>query len=167
MIWTYFHSARLYIHKLMDQCNVHYTADSVHCYKQMELVVASKWNWERKEVFWSLATVGPDYQYLLPDHHRGIAKWIRDVHKYHSLLQHLAQSLIKKLLIAGKEKGCEVIMEWMKEIHHHLNWSATLTKPGFSNLILAKWNSFMRHAAHKHTYHHPDLLCKRCNHEEF
>jgi len=44
----------------------------------------------------------------------------------------------KKLLAAGKEKGCEVIKEWSKGIRKHLYWSATSTKPGFGSLILAK-----------------------------
>ena len=87
----------------------------------------------------------------------------RDVHKHHSLLRHVAQSVTKKLLTASKEKGCEVIMEWMKDICHHLYWSAISTKPGFGNLILSKWNSFMRHVANKHI-DHPDPLYKRCNH---
>lgn len=53
----------------------------------------------------------------------------------------------------------------MKGIRRHLYWSATSTKPGFGNLILAKWNSFLRHVANKHT-NHPDPLYKECNHAE-
>lgn len=53
----------------------------------------------------------------------------------------------------------------MKGIRRHLYWSATSTKPGFGNLILAKWHSFMRHVANRHT-DHPDPLYKECCHEE-
>lgn len=70
---------------------------------------------------------------------------------------------MKKLLSASKEKGCEVIQEWIKGIRRHLYCSATSTKPGSGNLILAKWNSFMRHVSDKHT-DHPDPLYKKCNH---
>ena len=78
---------------------------------------------------------------------------------------HVARSVTKKLLAASKEKGCEVIKEWSKGIRRHLYWSATSTKPGFSNLILAKWKSFLRHVANKHA-NHPDPFYQKCNHEE-
>lgn len=51
----------------------------------------------------------------------------------------------------------------MKGIRRHMYWSATSTKPGFGSLILAKWNSFLRHVANKHA-DHPDPLYKVCNH---
>ena len=65
----------------------------------------------------------------------------------------MARSITKKLLKASKEKGCEII----------LYWCATSTKQGFGALIVAKWNSFMRHVANKHE-DHPDPLYKECNH---
>ena len=43
----------------------------------------------------------------------------------------------------------------MKGIRSHLYLSATSTKPGFGKLILAKWNSFVRHVGNKHA-DHPD-----------
>jgi solute carrier family 8 (sodium/calcium exchanger) len=73
-------------------------------------------------------------------------------------------SLTKKLLKATKEKGCEVIKDWMKGIRRHMYWCATSTVPGFGDLIKAKWNSFMRHVADKHT-EHPDPLFKSCKHD--
>jgi len=32
------------------------------------------------------------------------------------------------LLSASKEKGCEIIKDWMKGIRRHVYWCATLTK---------------------------------------
>ena len=105
---------------------------------------------------------------FVSDRHRGIAKWIREVCKettHYYDIWHVARSVTKKLLAASKEKGCEIIKEWSKGIRRHLYWSATSTKPGFSNLTLAKWKSFLRYVANKHS-NHPDPLYHKCNHEE-
>ncbi|KAK2552961.1 hypothetical protein P5673_025663 [Acropora cervicornis] len=103
---------------------------------------------------------------FIPDRHRGIPKWIREncpgtTHFYD--IWHVARSVTKKLLAASKEKGCEIIQDWMKGIRRHMYWSATSTKPGFGSLILAKRNSFLGHVANKHA-DHPDPLYKVCNH---
>lgn len=55
--------------------------------------------------------------------------------------------------------------EWSKGIRLHLSWSATSTKPGFSNLRLANWKSFLQHVANKHA-NHPDPHYQKCNYEE-
>jgi len=121
-----------------------------------------------KRCFRFLEQLGLTIGVFISDRHRSIAKWIREncrntTHFYD--IWHVARSLTKKLLVASKEKGCEIIQHWMKGIRRHLYWSATSTKPGFGNLILAKWNSFLRHVANKHT-NHPDPLYKECNHAE-
>ena len=64
---------------------------------------------------------------------------------------------------ASKEKGCEIIKDWMKGIRRHVYWCATSTKAGFESLILAKWLSFMRHVANRHT-NDPDPVYKQCQH---
>lgn len=121
-----------------------------------------------KRCFAFLEQLGLTISVFVSDRHRGIAKWIRKTCKqttqYYDIW-HVARSIKKKLLSASKEKGCEVIKEWAKGIRRHLYWSATSTKPGFGSLILAKWNSFMRHVSNKHT-DHPDPLYKNCKHEE-
>ena len=119
-----------------------------------------------KRCFQFLEQLGLTITVFISDRHRGIAKWIREVcvkttHYYD--IWHVARSVTKKLLHASKEKGCEIIKDWMKGIRRHLYWSATSTKPGFGSLILAKWNSFMRHVSNKHG-NHPDPLYKECHH---
>lgn len=103
---------------------------------------------------------------FVSDRHRGIAKWIREncaSTKHYFDIWHIARSITKKLLSASKEKGCEIIKDWMKGIRRHVYWCATSTKDGFEALILAKWTSFMRHVANKHS-DHPDPLYKQCHH---
>ena len=105
---------------------------------------------------------------FISDRHRSIAKWIRESWKqtaHYYDIWHVARSVTKKLLAASKEKGCEILKEWMKGIRRHLYWSATSTKQGFGDLIVAKWKSFLRHVANKHSSH-PDSLYEKCNHEE-
>lgn len=122
-----------------------------------------------KRCFQFLERLGLTITVFVSDRHHGIAKWIREVcvkttHYYD--IWHVARSVTKKLLQASKEKGCEIIKDWMRGIRRHLYWSATSTKPGFGSLILAKWNSFMRHVSNKHS-NHPDPLYKECHHNNF
>ena len=121
-----------------------------------------------KRCFTFLKQLGLTISVFVSDRHRGIAKWIREACKdttHYYDIWHVARSITKKLLKASKEKGSIAIKDWMKGIRRHLYWSATSTKPGFGDLILAKWNSFMRHVANKHT-DHPNPLYNKCNHGE-
>ncbi|XP_015779786.1 PREDICTED: uncharacterized protein LOC107357661 [Acropora digitifera] len=121
-----------------------------------------------KRCFQFLQQLGLKVSVFVSDRHRGIAKWIREVCKettHYYDIWHVARSVTKKLLPASKEKGCEIIKEWSKGIRRQSFWSATSTKPSVSNLILAKWKSFLRHVANKHA-NQPDPLYHKCNHEE-
>ncbi|XP_015779716.1 PREDICTED: uncharacterized protein LOC107357590 [Acropora digitifera] len=91
-----------------------------------------------KRCFQFLQQLGLKVSVFVSDRHRGIAEWIREVCKettHYYDIWHVARSVTKKLLAASKEKGCEIIKEWSKRIRRHLYWSATSTKPSFSNLI--------------------------------
>ena len=121
-----------------------------------------------KRSFKSLANEGIDIETFVSDRHRGIAKWIRLEHKnttHYYDIWHVARSVAKKLLKASKEKGYEIIGNWMEGIRRHMYWCATSTKAGFRALIKAKWLSFMRHVTNKHT-DHPDPLFSSCKHAE-
>ena len=68
-----------------------------------------------------------------------MAKWIREAFThttYYYDIWHVAKSVRKKLLAASKEKGCEVIVQWMKGIYRYLYWSATSTKPGLIVVVV-------------------------------
>ena len=105
---------------------------------------------------------------FVSDQHISIAKWIRESHPTitHYFDQwHIAKSVVKKMLAASKKKGCERIAKWITAVKHHIYWCSTTTKEGFQKLILAKWKSFIRHVANKHT-DHPDPLFPECAHKE-
>ena len=119
-----------------------------------------------KRSFTTLEDDGVFIETFVSDRHRGIAKWIRENKKrtnHFYDIWHVARSVTKKLLKASKQKGCEIISNWMKGIRRHIYWCATSTLPGFSALIKAKWLSFMRHVANKHT-DHPENLFPKCIH---
>ena len=91
-----------------------------------------------------------------PDRHTGIEKWVRKQHPkvaHYFDIWHLARSIGKKIAKAGKEKGCEILLEWLKGIRNHLYWCATSTMPGFKEMIKAKWLSLLRHIADRHDNH--------------
>ena len=56
---------------------------------------------------------------FVSDRHRGIAKWISEnqpsVDHYFDQW-HVAKGLVKRLLAASKQKGYEVIAEWIKAV---------------------------------------------------
>lgn len=104
---------------------------------------------------------------FISDRHRGIGKWLRTSHKtvkHFYDIWHLAKAITKKMSKAAKEKGCERIGLWIKGVRNHLYWCATSTNEGFQQLIVAKWQSFMRHVSNKHSKH-PDALYAKCNHK--
>ena len=105
---------------------------------------------------------------FVSDRHRGIAKWLRESHPTitHYFDQwHIAKSVVKQMLAASKKKGCERIAKWITAVKHHIYWCSTTTKEGFQKLILAKWKSFIRHVANKHTDHRNPLF-PECAHKE-
>ena len=119
-----------------------------------------------KDCFAFLKEAGVAVKIFISDRHRSIAKWLREQepHTQHFFdIWHIAKSVTKKLLKAGKESGCELINKWQKSIKNHLQWCATSTSTGFGALIVAKWKSVARHICNKHT-DHPDALFQKCSH---
>lgn len=97
---------------------------------------------------------------FVSDHHRGITNWIQSVHPntvHYYDIWHVAKAISKKMLKASQEQGCEPI----KAVRNHLYWCTTLTRPGFQELIIARWKSFMYHVVNKHEGH-PSSLFPTC-----
>ena len=121
-----------------------------------------------KRCFSYLKKCGLAINIFISDRHRGIAKWIRCYQKttqHFFDLWHIAKSITKQVIKASEEKGCEVLQKWTKGLKTHLYWCATSTKPGFGEMIVAKWTSFMYHVCNKHDGH-PNELYKQCAHAE-
>lgn len=81
-----------------------------------------------KNCFTFLRNAGVAIAVFISDRHRGIAKWIRESQTNTTHLfdiWHVARSIVKKLLKASKEKGYELIKEWIKGVRNHLYWHTT------------------------------------------
>ena len=105
---------------------------------------------------------------FITDRHKGIAKWVRTFEKetqHFNDLWHVCKGLCKKIVNAGKEKGCETLVCWIKGIRNHLYWGAMSTKMGYGEMIVAKWKSIVRHLRNEHE-NHPDDLFQKCAHGE-
>lgn len=71
---------------------------------------------------------------------------------------------IRKVLTKlSKEKGCEVLSEWIKPCENHLCWSASTTFSGNGLVIWAKFKTFLSHIINKHSAL-DDPLFNRCGH---
>ena len=107
-----------------------------------------------------LTVAGLAIPIFISDRHRGIAKWIREAHpaiKHFFDQWHICKGVIKKMLAASKEKGCEIIQKWTRGVRNHIYWCSISTVKGNSKLILAKWKSLIRHISNRHESH-PDAL---------
>lgn len=105
---------------------------------------------------------------FISDRHTSITSWVkahRSTTTHYYDLWHIAKSLNKNLHKASKTKGFEVIGMWKKPIKKHLYWCVTTTQQGFSALVLAKWQSVIRHISNVHT-EHPSPLFPKCLHGE-
>jgi hypothetical protein len=71
----------------------------------------------------------------------------------------------KVLLKLSKEKGYEVVKEWITPCERHLYWSATSTFSGTGAVIWAKFKAFLSHIRNKHT-DLEDPLFNKCDHGE-
>ena len=119
-----------------------------------------------KRSFHNLNSDGIRIDTFISDRHKGITKWIRTDQKsteHFFDIWHVARNITKKMMQAAKEKGFEIISKWVKAVRNHIYWAATTTKPGFGELIVAKWSSFIRHVADKHN-NHPNSLFANCSH---
>ena len=105
---------------------------------------------------------------FVSDRHAGIAKWVRNNKtktRHYFDIWHVAKSICKNVIAAGREKGLEKLQCWVKGIRRHLYWCVLSTKQGFGALIGAKWESILRHIAGKQDSHENQLFPK-CAHQE-
>ena len=106
-----------------------------------------------KRCFSYLQQWGVKIQVFISDRHSSISKWLATTQKsttHYYDIWHIAKSISKKILKASKEKGCNILQEWNKAIKNHLYWCAISSRPGFGEMIVAKWKSLIRHISNIH-----------------
>ena len=73
-----------------------------------------------KRSFSYVKSVGLSISVFISDHHRGIAKWIRECQPgcaHFFYIWHIARSIVKAMIKLAKEKGCKKIGDWVKGVH--------------------------------------------------
>jgi len=58
----------------------------------------------------------------------------------------------KKLVNAGKRKGCKKTKAWARSVSNHLYWCAA-TSDGDGQLVKEKWLSMLNHVTNNHEGH--------------
>ena len=115
-----------------------------------------------------LSSAGVGVKTFISDRHKGIAKWMRTKQpsiKHFFDIWHVSKSITKKLTKLAKEKGFEIVGDWIKSIRNHLYWCACSTKSGYGKLVAGKWKSYARHISNIHD-NNPDPLFKKCIHDK-
>ncbi|XP_015765439.1 PREDICTED: uncharacterized protein LOC107344300 [Acropora digitifera] len=105
---------------------------------------------------------------FISDRHTSIASHMKKVltHIIHYFdIWHLKEKIRKVLSKLAKEKGCEVLADWIKPCENHLFWSASTTFSGDGRVIWAKFKTFMSHIINKHSSL-DDPLFNRCGHDK-
>ncbi|XP_068712164.1 uncharacterized protein [Montipora foliosa] len=103
---------------------------------------------------------------FISDRHVSIASHMKKVFTkiiHYFDIWHLKKKIRKVLSKISKEKGCEVLGEWIKPCEKHLYWSATSTFSGNGRVIWAKFKSFLSHVVNKHAGLEDPLFNKRAH----
>ena len=82
-----------------------------------------------------------------------------------NLWTYILVEVSKVLSKISKEKGCEVLLPWVKPCVNHLYWSATSTADGNGQIIWAKFESFLEHVANIHS-NLPNPVFNKCAHKD-
>lgn len=85
-----------------------------------------------------ITTAGLTIPVFVSDRHRGICKYLIHILQFFFDHWHVIKGIVKKMLKASKEKGCETIKEWTKGVRNHIYWCSTTTLGNFPSLTLAK-----------------------------
>ncbi len=81
-----------------------------------------------------LKSSGLKMDIFISDRHKGIAKRIRTKQKettHYNDIRHVNKSINKQLRKAGKEKGCEIINDWLKAVCRQFVLECTNHHPWF------------------------------------
>ncbi|KAK3100232.1 hypothetical protein FSP39_016728 [Pinctada imbricata] len=130
--------------------------------------VANSHNMEIEGLLRSLTYLeeeGVEISHLVTDRHSQIKKYMRekrpDITHWFDVW-HVAKGIYKKLVAAGKKKGCESVGEWARSVSNHLYWCASSSQ-GDGELVKEKWLSLLNHVTNVHEGHGD--LYPRCEHD--
>ncbi|XP_069821644.1 uncharacterized protein [Dendropsophus ebraccatus] len=81
---------------------------------------------------------------------------------HHIDLWHLSRSIGEEVLMAAKNKDCEILHQWVEAIRNHLWWSSCTCCKN-PDLLIQKWKSIIQHVTNVHEWD-GDSDCRACHH---
>ncbi|KAM4017532.1 uncharacterized protein ACNLHF_007167 [Anomaloglossus baeobatrachus] len=112
-----------------------------------------------------LQTMNADVQMIVTDRSVAVQEILKD--NYPSIvhqidLWHLSKSIGNEVLLAAKQKDCEVLYEWVEAIRNHIWWSSCTCCKN-PDMLIQKWKSVLHHVTNVHEWG-GDSDCKACHH---
>ncbi|KAM4017421.1 uncharacterized protein ACNLHF_007047 [Anomaloglossus baeobatrachus] len=112
-----------------------------------------------------LQTMNADVKMIVTDRSVAVQEILKD--NYPSIvhqidLWHLSKSIGNEVLLAAKQKDCEVLYEWVKAIRNHIWWSSCTCCKN-PDMLIQKWKSVLHHVTNVHEWG-GDSDCKACHH---
>ncbi|KAM4017528.1 uncharacterized protein ACNLHF_007164 isoform 1-T3 [Anomaloglossus baeobatrachus] len=112
-----------------------------------------------------LQTMNADVKMIVTDRSVAVQEILKD--NYPSIvhqidLWHLSKSIGNEVLLAAKQKDCEVLYEWVEAIRNHIWWSSCTCCKN-PDMLIKKWKSVLHHVTNVHEWG-GDSDCKACHH---
>ncbi|KAM4017527.1 uncharacterized protein ACNLHF_007163 [Anomaloglossus baeobatrachus] len=112
-----------------------------------------------------LQTMNADVKMIVTDRSVTVQEILKD--NYPSIvhqidLWHLSKSIGNEVLLAAKQKDCEVLYEWVEAIRNHIWWSSCTCCKN-PDMLIQKWKSVLHHVTNVHEWG-GDSDCKACHH---
>ncbi|KAM4018390.1 uncharacterized protein ACNLHF_007748 [Anomaloglossus baeobatrachus] len=112
-----------------------------------------------------LQTMNADVKMIVTDRSVAVQEILKD--NYPSIvhqidLWHLSKSIGNEVLLAAKQKDCEVLYEWVEAIRNHIWWSSCTCCKN-PDMLIQKWKSVLHHVTNVHEWG-GDSDCKACHH---
>ncbi|XP_069824413.1 uncharacterized protein [Dendropsophus ebraccatus] len=112
-----------------------------------------------------LQTMNADVKMIVTGRSVTIQELLKDINPdiiHHIDLWHLSRSVGNEVLMAAKQKDCEILHQWLEAIRNHLWWSSCTCCKN-PDLLIQKWKSIIQHVTNIHEWD-GDSDCRACHH---
>ena len=122
-----------------------------------------------KDCLEELSEVGFSVDVVATDRNMQIAKWVREekpelTHRYD--LWHFVKNILSKLRPLASQKGCKIMLDWMRPIANHLYWCSE-NCGGDAEKLVQMWKSVLEHITNRHTFKKEFPKYPKCAHAKF
>ncbi|XP_069824398.1 uncharacterized protein [Dendropsophus ebraccatus] len=112
-----------------------------------------------------LKTINANVKMIVTGRSVAIKEILKESHPdiiHHIDLWHLSRSIGEEVLMAAKNKDCEILHQWVEAIRNHLWWSSCTCCKN-PDLLIQKWKSIIQHVTNVHEWD-GDSDCRACHH---